>query len=53
MNYLQRFHIMAILENPSKDDLSDSGGTEVAMELLKETIFLMFSRWTGIRSGGC
>ena len=24
MNYLQRFHIIAILENPSKDDLSDS-----------------------------
>ena len=37
MNYLQRFHIIAILENPSKDDLSDSGGTGVAMELLKKT----------------
>ena len=37
MNYLQKFHIIAILENPSKDDLSDSGGTGVAMELLKKT----------------
>ena len=37
MNYLQRFHIIAILENPSKDDLSDSGETGVAMELLKKT----------------
>ena len=37
MNYLQRFHIIAILENPSKDDLSDSGGTGIAMKLLKKT----------------
>ena len=34
MNCLQRFHIMAILENPSKDDLSDSGGTEVFEKFL-------------------
>ena len=37
MNYLQRFHIIAILENPSKDGLSDSGGTGIAMKLLKKT----------------
>ena len=37
MNYLQRFHIIAILKNLSKDDLSDSGGTGVAMKLLKKT----------------
>ena len=37
MNYLQRFHIIAILENPSKGDLSDSGGTGIAMKLLKKT----------------
>ena len=37
MNYLKRFHIIATLENPSKDDLSDSGGTGIAMKLLKKT----------------
>ena len=37
MNYLQRFHIIAILENPSKDGLRDSGGTGIAMKLLKKT----------------
>ena len=37
MNYLQRLHIIAILENPSKDYLSHSGGTGIAMKLLKKT----------------
>ena len=37
MNYLQRFDIIAILKNLSKDDLSDSGGTGVSMKLLKKT----------------